>query len=40
MDKNVKIEKVLPGKGVSLNLSPFLSNNGQFTHPEVKATEE
>ena len=40
VDKIFKIEKLLRGKGVSLNLSPFLSNNEQFTPPEVKATEE
>jgi len=39
-DKGFKIEKLLEGKKVALNLPPFLSNMQQFTPEEVSQTEE
>ena len=39
-DKFLRLKKLLRGKGVSLNLSRFLSNNEQFTSPEVKEAEK
>jgi hypothetical protein len=39
-DKGFKIGKLLEGKGVALNLPPFLANMQQFTPEQVKETEE